>query len=136
MTRTVRPVPTRESDCGLQLVARPSWRQSYGGTLGPTGKIHARRTPCVHHKGVSGPNGCVSPLRAVPARGETAGGQALSGRRAVPGGFFLKIRCPRAVHAPFPLLPPPLSLRRGGGRREHGLRLLLPNRTRGGMRRF
>ena len=41
----------------------------------------------------------------------------LSERRAAPGGFFLKIRCPHAVHAPFPLLPPPLSLLRGGGRR-------------------
>ena len=27
MMRTVRPVPVRESDRGLQLAARPSWRQ-------------------------------------------------------------------------------------------------------------
>ena len=26
MMWTVRPVPVRESDCGLQLAARPSWR--------------------------------------------------------------------------------------------------------------
>ena len=42
MMRTARPVPARESDCGFQLVARLSWRQSYGGTLGPAGEIHAR----------------------------------------------------------------------------------------------
>ena len=90
MIRTVRPVPARESDCGLQLVAKPSLRQSYGRTLGPAGEIHARRTQSVHHKGVLGPNGCVSPLRAEPALGETAGGQALCGGRdhAVAGALW------------------------------------------------
>ena len=81
MTRTARPVPARESDCGLQLVARPSWRQSGGGTLGPAGEIHARRTLRVHRRGILGTNGCVNPLRAVPARGDTAGRQLLSGGR-------------------------------------------------------
>ena len=75
MIRTVRPIPARDSDCRLQPIAKPSC----GGTLGPAGEIHARRTPSVHHKGVLGPNGCASPLRSVPALGETAGGQALCG---------------------------------------------------------
>ena len=72
---------SRESDCGPQLFAKSSWRLSYGGTLGPAGEIHARRTPSVHHKGVIGPNGCAGPLWAEPATGETAGGQALCGGR-------------------------------------------------------
>ena len=49
---TVHPVPARVSNCWLQPVVKLSWRRSYGGTLGPAGKIHARRTPSVHHKGV------------------------------------------------------------------------------------
>ena len=79
MMRTVRLVPVHESDCGLQLAARPSWRQSCGGMLGPAGELHARRTLRMHRRDVLGPNGCLNPLRAVPAWGETAGGQVLSG---------------------------------------------------------
>ena len=81
MIRTVRPIPVRESDCGLQLAARPSWRQSCGGLLRPTGELHALRTLHVHRRDGLGPNGCVNPLWAVPACGETAGGQALRGGR-------------------------------------------------------
>ena len=49
--------------------------------LGPAGKLHARRTLRMHRRGVLGPNGCLNPLRAVPAWGEAAGGQALIGSR-------------------------------------------------------
>ena len=49
--------------------------------LGPMGELHARRTLRMHRRGVIGPNGCLNPLLAVPAWGETAGGQALSGGR-------------------------------------------------------
>ena len=76
MMRTMRPVPVRESDCRLQLAARPSWRQSCGRLLRPAGELHARRTLRVHRRDGLGPNRCVNPLRAVPA-----GGQALSGGR-------------------------------------------------------
>ena len=78
MMRTVRPIPVRESDCGLQLAARPSWRQSCGGMLGPAGELHARRTLHMHRRGVLGPNGCLNPLRAVSTWGV---GQALSSGR-------------------------------------------------------
>ena len=116
MMRTARPVPASESDCGLQLVARPSWRQSCGGTLGPTGEIHARRTLRMRRRGVLGPNGCLNPLRAVPAWGETAGGQALSGGRdhAVAGApweesgawrIFLENRVPACGPCPTPSPP-------------------------------
>ena len=43
MIWTEHPVPERETDCGLQLFAKSSWQQIYGGTLGPAGEIHARR---------------------------------------------------------------------------------------------
>ena len=41
--------------------------------------------------------------------------RALSVRRAAPGGFFVKIGCPRVVYGPLPLFPLPLSpwFRRG-----------------------
>ena len=42
MIWTVRPVPVRVSDCGLQPVAKPSWRRSWGGPFGPAGEIRPR----------------------------------------------------------------------------------------------
>ena len=43
--------------------------------------------------------------------------RALPGRRAAPGGFSVKIGCPRVFYGPLPLFPLPLSLWLGGGRR-------------------
>ena len=42
MIWTVRPVPARVSDCGLQPVAKPSWRRSWGGPFGPAGEKRPR----------------------------------------------------------------------------------------------
>ena len=52
MVWTVRPVPTRVSDCGLQPVAKPSWRRSWGGPFRPAGEIRPRRAPSAHDKGI------------------------------------------------------------------------------------
>ena len=85
----VCPVPARASGCGLQPVAKPSWRRSWGGPMGPAGESGRRQTPPGHDKGARGPNGCASPLQAVPATGETACGQALhSGRDYVVTGVL------------------------------------------------
>ena len=84
--------------------------------MGPAGESGPRRTPSAHDKGARGPNGCVSPLRAVPATGETAGGQALrSGRDHVvalreesdASHFFLENLVP--VSGLCPALSPPSS---------------------------
>ena len=48
MIWTVRQIPA----CGLQPVAKSSWRRSRGGPFGPAGGIHPRRTPFAHDKGV------------------------------------------------------------------------------------
>ena len=84
------PVPAPESDCGLEFVARLSWRQSCGGLLRSAGELHVCLTPCAHHRDGLGPNGCVNSLWALPARGKTAGGQApcaLSVRREALADF-------------------------------------------------
>ena len=49
--------------------------------MGPAGESGPRRTPPAHDRGARGPNGCASPLRAVPATGETAGRQELCSSR-------------------------------------------------------
>ena len=128
MERAVRPVPAPESDCGLQLAARPSWRQNCGGLLRSAGEPHACLTLCAHRSDGLGPNVCVNPLRAVPAWGKTAGGWAPSGGRdyAVAGALceesgawrvFRKNRLQRLVYGPLPLFPLPLSPWLRGGRR-------------------
>ena len=38
MIWTVRLVPERASGCGLQPVAKPSWRRSWGGPFGPAAR--------------------------------------------------------------------------------------------------
>ena len=81
MERAVRPVPAPESDCGLEFAGRPSWQQSCGGLLRSAGEPHVYLTLCAHRRDGLGPNVCVNPLRAVPAWGKTAGGQAPSGGR-------------------------------------------------------
>ena len=67
MIWTVCPVPKLASGCGLRPVAKPSWRRSWGGPMGPAGESGPRRTPPAHDKGARGPNGC--------GRGRSPGGE-------------------------------------------------------------
>ena len=101
----VRPVPARTSSCGLQPVVKLSWRRVGVDRLVQRVRYVFAKLRLLMIRAYEAPMGARVPCRQCPQQGRPQAGMgyaavatmrlwALSGRRATPGRFFLKIWCP------------------------------------------